>query len=55
MHTDRCGNTGRQNFRAKGSGKVEYKRLVTELQRMWNLKSTIIPVTIGATVIAIKT
>jgi hypothetical protein len=29
--------------------KITYKSLFTEIQRMWNLKCTIIPVTIGAT------
>jgi len=50
MHTDRCGNTGRQKCCAKGSGKkLKYKSLCTEIQRMWNLKCTIVPVIIGAT------
>ena len=35
---------------AKGSGKeVKHKSLCIELQRMWNLKCTIIPVITGAT------
>ena len=46
MHTDRCGNTRRQKCCAKGSGN-EVK--IQEIQRMWNLKCTIIPVIIGAT------
>ena len=29
--------------------KLNYKSLFIEIQRMWNLKCTIIPVTIGAT------
>jgi hypothetical protein len=34
--------------------KLKYKGLVIELQRMWSLKCTIIPVIIGATGIATK-
>ena len=50
MHTDRCGNTCRQKCCAKGSGnKLKYNSLCIEIQRMWNLKCTIIPVIIGAT------
>ena len=37
MHTDRCGKTRRQKWRAKGSGK-----------EVWNLKCTVIPVVIRA-------
>ena len=50
MHTDRCGNTCRQKCCAKGSKKeVKNKSLCIEIQRMWNLKCTIIPIIIGAT------
>jgi len=50
MHTDRCGNTRRQKCCAIGSGKeVKIQRLCIEIQRMWNLKCTIIPVITGAT------
>jgi hypothetical protein len=50
MHTDRCGNTRRQKCCANGSGKnLKYKSLCIEIQRMLNLKCTIIPVIIGAT------
>ena len=45
MHTDRCGNTCRQKFCAKGSG-IEVK--TQEIMRMWNLKCMIVPVIIGA-------
>ena len=50
MHTDRCGNTCRQKCCAKGSGKeVKIQELIIEIQRMWNLKCTIIPIIIEAT------
>jgi len=50
MHTDRCGNIRRQNCCAKGSGKkLKCKSLCIEIQRIWNLKCTIIPVITGAT------
>jgi hypothetical protein len=48
--TDRCGNTRKQKCRAKESGKeVKIKSSGIEMQRIWNLKCTIIPVVIGAT------
>jgi hypothetical protein len=50
MHTDRCGNTGRQKRCAKEAEKrLKYKSLCIVIQLMWNLKGTIIPVIIGAT------
>jgi hypothetical protein len=55
MHTDKYDNTRRQKHRAKGSGKeVKIQELGIEIQRMWNLKCTIIPVVIGATGILTK-
>ena len=48
MHTDRCGNTCRQKCCAKGSGKE------VKIQRMWNLKYTIIRIIIGATGIVMR-
>ena len=50
MHTDRCGSTRRQKCCVKGSEKnLKYKSLCIGIQRMWNLKCTIVPVIIGAT------
>jgi len=55
MYTDRCGNTGGQKCRAKGSGKeAKIQELCIEIQLTWNLKCEIIPVTSGATGIVIK-
>ena len=50
MHTDSCSNTRRQKCCVKGSGKkLKYKSLYIDMQRMWNLKCTIVPAIIGAT------
>ena len=50
MYTDRCGNNRRQKCSAKEAEKnLKYKSLGVEIQRMWNLKCTILPVIIGAT------
>jgi hypothetical protein len=35
----------------KAEKKLKYNSLVTETQRMWNLKCTVIPVIIGTTAI----
>jgi hypothetical protein len=49
MYTDRCGNTRRQKCCAKeAEEKLKHKSLCIKIQRMWNLKCTIIPVIIGA-------
>jgi len=49
VHIDRCGNTRRQKCCVKGSGKE------VKIQRMWNLKCTILPVITGATGIVTRT
>jgi len=40
--------------RIKAEKKLKYKRLCIEMQLMWNLKCTIVPVIIGATGIVTK-
>ena len=55
MHTDGCGNTRRQKCCAKGSEKkLKYKSFCTEMQRMWNLKCTTVPVIIRTTGIVMR-
>ena len=50
MHADKRGNTRRQNVVQKeGEKKLKYNSLYIEIERMWNLKCTVVPVIIGAT------
>jgi hypothetical protein len=50
LHTDRCGNTRRQkSVQNQAEKKLKYKSLSSVIQRMWNLKCTIIPVITGPT------
>jgi len=50
MHTDRCGNTADRNVvKKEAEKKLKYKSLYIEIQPMWDLKCTIVPVIIGAT------
>jgi hypothetical protein len=50
MHTDRCGNAGRQKRRAKGSGKeVKTQQFRYRDTANVELKCTVIPVIVGAT------
>jgi hypothetical protein len=50
MHTDRCGNAGRQKCRAKGSGKeVKIQQFMYRDTANVELKCTVIPVIVGAT------
>jgi hypothetical protein len=49
VHIDRCGNLCRQKCRAKGREKeVKIQELSLEIQRLWNVKCTVIPVITGA-------
>jgi len=52
MHTDRCGGTPDWNVVLKeAEKKLKYKSLCIEIQRIRNLKFTIVPVITGTTVI----
>jgi hypothetical protein len=45
---------GRNVVQKEAEKKLKYNSLCTEIQRMWNLKCTIIPVTTGATGVVTK-
>ena len=49
MRTDRCGPADRNAVHNEAEKKLKFKSLCIEIQRMWNLKCTIVPVIIGAT------
>jgi len=50
MHTTICGNNRRQKCVQKEvEKKLKYKSLYVEIQRMWNPKCKIVPVTTEAT------
>jgi len=55
MHTDNCGiPADRNSVQKEAEKKLKYKRLCIELQEMWNLKYTIVPVITGATGIVMR-
>ena len=50
MYVNRCSNFGDRNVIKKEAEKIlKYKDLTTEIQRMWNVKTKVISVIIGAT------
>jgi len=50
MYVNRLAVSGDRNVIKRGAKKIlKYKDLTTEIQRMWNVKTKVIPVIIGAT------
>jgi len=50
MYVNRCCDLGYRNVLKKEAEKIlKYKDLTIEIQRMWKLKTRMIPVIIGAT------
>jgi hypothetical protein len=50
VYVDRCRNSRRQECDSKSSEKIlKYKDLIIEIQRMWDVKTRVMPVIIGAT------
>ena len=50
MHINRCSNPRRQKCDKKETEKtLKYMGLTIEIQRMWNIKTWVIPAIIGAT------